>query len=252
MNKLMRLSVVTAFAVGLGLAGSAQAALVSITGGSATGSSPSGNSVLGPAGITFAGGSIIKNGTLRIGGDDVTLTLYFVGSESGWNDQIRLGNTEGASLYHTENFGAGGGLNPTPDTAIGSVTQDAGRANLRFYWTNPTPDKLLVRNGYSPPLISGQGRASLAFAYLNEFDQIVSDPTNRILVLLDDAFEIIPTRLRRLRRNPDGLDARAAACGCVAAALGSSRVRRRRSAAQDRDRLNPALNPGSIDCHLAE
>ena len=74
------------------------------------------------------------------------------------------------------------------------MTQDAGRANLRFYWTNPTPDKLLVRNGYSPPLISGQGRAGLAFAYLNEFDQIVSDPTNRILVLLSDAFGYHPDR----------------------------------------------------------
>mgnify|MGYP006384314051 CR=1 FL=1 len=188
MNKLTRLSTLAAFAVGLGLAAPAQAALVSITGGSATGSLPSGNSVLGPAGITFAGGSIIKNGTLRISEDDVTLTLYFVGSESGWNDQIRLGNTAGPALYHTESFGAAGGLNPTPDTAIGSVTQDHGRANLRFYWTNPNPDKLLVKNGYWPPLISGQGRASLAFAYLNEFDQIVSTPTNRILVLLDDAF----------------------------------------------------------------
>lgn len=194
MNRMTRLSALAAFAVSLGLAGPAQAALVSITGGSATGSLPSGNSVLVPAGITFAGGSIIKNGTLRIGEDDVTLTLYFVGSESGWNDQIRLGNTAGSPLYHSENFGTAGGLNPTPDTAIGSVTQDTGRADLRFYWTNPTPDKLLVRNGYSPPLISGQGRASLAFAFLNEFDQIVSDPTNRILVLLDDAFGRHPDR----------------------------------------------------------
>ena len=195
MNKLTRLSTLAAFAVGLGLAAPAQAALVSITGGSATGSLPSGNSVLGPAGITFAGGSIIKNGTLRIGEDDVTLTLYFVGSESGWNDQIRLGNTAGAPLYHTETFGAGaGGGVHNPEISIGSVTQDAGRANLRFYWTNPNPDKLLVKNGYSPPLISGQGRASLAFAYLNELDQIVKDPTNRILVLLDDAFGHHPDR----------------------------------------------------------
>lgn len=176
----------------LGIAAPASAALVTITGGSGSTSVPSGNSVLGLAGITFNGGSIRRDGTLRItSSSDVIMTLYFVGSESGWNDQIRLDDDRAGfpTLTHTEPFGAGtGGINGSPDTAIGQVVQEPGRADIRFYWTDPNPDKFMVRNGsYPAPSISGNGRASLAFAYLNDLDQIVSGATNRILVLLDDS-----------------------------------------------------------------
>lgn len=185
--------VLMAAAAMLGMAAPSHAALVSITGGSALNSIPTGNSVLGPAGITFAGGSIWQGGTLNITAPDaVTMTLYFVGSESGWNNQIRLDDDRAGvpTLRHTENFVAGtGGFYAAPYQLIGEVVQNPGVADIRFFWTDPNPDKFLVRNGSSAPWLgNGNGRASLAFAFLNELNEIVADPTNRILVLLDDAF----------------------------------------------------------------
>ena len=180
----------------LGLAAPAGAALVSITGGSGLGSTPSGNDVLGPAGIGFAGGQIWRGGTLRItSAQAVVMSLYFVGSESGWRDRIRLDDDRPGvpTLVHTDEFGAGTGgvYNPipySPGKPIGQVQQNPGVADIKFYWADPDPDKLMVSNGSWAPSISGHGRASLAFAYLNEFDEIVSDATNRILVMLNDSF----------------------------------------------------------------
>ena len=200
MNRLTRLSALAAFAVGLGLAGSAQAALVSITGGSSIGI-PSGNNVLGsPSGITRASppyrGSIIKNGTLNITSPGVTLTLYDVGSESGWQDQIRLGNTSGSTLTDLDNYGAGSGgvHNPSPFQFVGSVTQNAGVADIEFWRNIPTPSGFQVENGSSPHLMSGNGYASIAFAYLSDANRIVNYATNRILVLLDDGYSTRPDK----------------------------------------------------------
>ena len=240
MNKLTRLSALAAFAVGLGLAGSAQAALVSITGGTSIGI-PSSNNTLPLAGIGVAavnGGSIIRNGTLNITSPDVTLTLYDVGSESGWKDKIRLGNTSGSMLYDYDDFVAGTGGVHSPFQLVGSVTQNAGVADIEFWRRTSSSHVFQVENGNSPRQMSGGGIASIAFAYLSDANQIVNYATNRILVMLDDGYSSTSRQgLRRLRRDPGGLDARAAAGGCVAAALGSRRVRRRRSASQGRDRL---------------
>ena len=197
MNKKSILRILAATLAMLGIAAPASAALVSITGGSALASVPSGNSVLTPAGITFGGGSIWRGGTLNItSAAAVNMTLYFVGSEAGWKNQIRLDDDRNnvPTLWHTETFGSGTGGVHNPDQFIGQVVQNPGVADIRFYWTDPNPDKFIARNGNTPPSISGHGRASLAFAYLNDLDQIVSYATNRILVMLDDSYGRHPDR----------------------------------------------------------
>ena len=196
MNRLTRLSALAAFAVGLGLAGSAQAALVSITGGG-TIAIPSSNNTLPLAGIGVAavnGGSIIKNGTLNITSPDVTLTLYDVGSESAWKEQIRLGNTSGPSLRDYEYFGAGtGGVN-NPFQLVGSVTQNGLVADIAFWRRTSSSHVFQVENGNSPRQMSSGGIASIAFAYLSDANQIVNYATNRILVMLDDGYSSHPDK----------------------------------------------------------
>ncbi|MGB5133154.1 MAG: hypothetical protein WBO00_11090, partial [Steroidobacteraceae bacterium] len=68
-----------------------------------------------------------------------------------------------------------------------SVTQNSGVANVEFWAMNLDPDVRIVLNGQSPMMmVPGFGYASIAYAYLDDNNQIVSDPTNRILVLLED------------------------------------------------------------------
>ena len=165
----------------------AHAAFVSITGGTASGV-PASNDVLGPAGIGSGGGSIMLNGTLNITSAGVSLKLFDVGSESLWQDQIRLGNTSGPTLRDKDNFGAGAGGVHSPFQDFAPVTQNPGAAAISFYRTSPGPTTFLVSNGSSPhSLSSGLGSASIAFAYLSDANRIVSGATNRILVLLDDS-----------------------------------------------------------------
>jgi len=186
LKSLLSVSVV-ALVTAAGLVSPAQAALVSITGGTPS-TIPANNDVLGPAGIGSAGGSLILNGTLEILSDDVVLELYDVGSESLWQDQIRLGNTSGSTLKDKDNFGAGTGGVHSPFQDFDPVTQDEGAAKISFYRTSPGPSTFLVSNGGSPhSLSSGLGSASIAFAYLSDTNQVVSEATNRILVLLDDS-----------------------------------------------------------------
>jgi hypothetical protein len=176
------------------IAAPAEAALVSISGGTQVTSIPqgnSGNSVLGQAGIGFAGGQIWVDGTLDNLEAGVTLTLYDVGSESHWRNEIRLANTSGKVLKDKDNFANGStGVftnGPPPFELVGSVTQNSGLAKFEFWAMNLNPDVKIVLNGQSPMMmVSGHGYASIALAYLNDTNQIVSDPTNRILVLLED------------------------------------------------------------------
>lgn len=196
MNKLTRLSALAAFAVGLGLAGSAQAALVSITGSTSIGIPPS-NNTLPLAGIGVAavnGGSIIRNGTLNITSPGVTLTLYDVGSESGWKDKIRLGNTSGSMLYDYDDYVAGTGGVHSPFQLVGSVTQNAGVADIEFWRRTSSSHVFQVENGNSPRQMSGGGIASIAFAYLSDANKIVNYATNRILVMLDDGYSSHPDK----------------------------------------------------------
>ncbi|MDH5176835.1 MAG: hypothetical protein OEX15_09250, partial [Gammaproteobacteria bacterium] len=91
--RVRTLSAVLAFFAAMSFLAPAQAAVLSIRGGTPVDSIPQGNSgniVLAQAGIGFAGGQIWVDGTLDILADDVTLTLYDVGSESHWVNQIRL------------------------------------------------------------------------------------------------------------------------------------------------------------------
>jgi len=177
--------------------------LVCISGGSSVNSIPTGNSVLAAAGIGFASGSargrIWQDGKLVIkAAEGATITVYDVGSESGWTNQIRLGNEAGPVLKDVDNYGSGNGGVHHPFDLVGSVTQDKGVANIEFWRTNPScspPSKCFqVENGKSPHLMSGNGIASIAFAYLSEANRIVNYVTNRILVMLDDGASKHPDR----------------------------------------------------------
>jgi PASTA domain len=181
-------------AMSLAAPAQAQTAALSISGGTAVDSIPqgtSGNIVLEQAGIGFAGGQIWIDGTLDILSDEVTLTLYDVGSESHWVNQIRLATRNGGSLRDKDNFyrGTTGVFTngPPPGQLVGSVTQLSGVARFEFWQMYPYPDALIVVNGQSPMMmIEGYGYASIALAYLSDTYQIVNEPTNRILVLLED------------------------------------------------------------------
>ena len=180
-------------AVAAGLAEPAMAAGFLINGGTATNAIPqgtSGHSVLGQAGIGFADGSIWVDATLRNEGD-IALTVFDVGSESAWKDQIRLLNsTTNTGITDNDDHLAGTtGVfvnGSAPFQTVASLTQSSGVTNLRFWRVQPDPDVRLVVNGQSPSSVAGSGSASLAFAYLDDTYQIVSGPTNRILVLLED------------------------------------------------------------------
>jgi hypothetical protein len=187
-------SVLTAVVATMSLASPAEAAMVSISGGTRIDSIPqgsSGNIVLEQAGIGFDGGEIWVDGTLD-NLSDVTLTLYDVGSESHWRNQIRLGNRSGTKvLRDSDDFyrGTTGVFThgPAPFQLVGSVPQKPGLANFEFWRLNPNPDYQIVVNGQSPMMmVPGYGYASIALAYLSDTNQIVSGPTNRILVLLED------------------------------------------------------------------
>ena len=177
-----------------GIAPGALAAELSINGGTGVDFIPqgsSGNSVLTQAGIEFAGGKIWVDGTLHNLGNQVTLTLYDVGSESDWKNQIRLGNNGNEQLRDNDDHADGTSGNfthgPAPFALVGSVNQSAGITKILFWRVNPNPDVKIVVNGQSPMMmVPTFGYASIALAYLNDSYQIVNGPTNRILVMLED------------------------------------------------------------------
>lgn len=192
---MRRLGVVAllCLAVTAGFAERAHAGSFRISGGTATTTLPegsSGHSVLGQAGIGFAGGELWVDARLRNDGD-IAMTLYDVGSESAWKDQIRLLNSAtSTSVTDKDDHDAGTtGVfvnGSAPFQRVGSLTQNSGLTNMRFFRVQPKPDTKLVVNGKSPSAVAGSGSSSLAFAYLDETYQIVAGPTNRILVLLED------------------------------------------------------------------
>lgn len=192
--RVRTIGALTAVVATMSLATTAAAAVVSISGGTRVDTIPqgnSGNSVLGQAGIGFAGGEIWVDGTLdNLTG--VTLTLYDVGSESHWRNFIHLGNTSGKTLRdrddHTRGSEGDFTNGPLPGQLVGSVTQNAGLADIWFTrLIGQEPELTTVINGQSPMMnVPGYGYASIAYAYLNESYQIVSGPTDRILVLLED------------------------------------------------------------------
>ena len=118
--------------------------------------------------------------------------LFDVGSESHWINEIRLANTSGNELpglgrplpwRHRRVYER---LIPVPGGRIG-LPRRSGIASFEFRRMDPTPEYQTVVNGQSPMMmVPGYGFASIALAYLNDTNQIVSDPTNRILVLLED------------------------------------------------------------------
>lgn len=180
----------------------AQAALVTIDCGSTCYSSrPQNNYVLGAAGISYTNGSYASrsyaqiNGTLRILEDNVRLTFYDVGSESGWTDtlQVYIGGV-GGGFTDEDDFGSAGGVH-TPFQNAGSVIADHGVADIEFWRSTPLPAVLLVANGNSPHDVPGSsnGFARIAFAYLSG-NQIVNYATDRILVLLDDGYSKNPDK----------------------------------------------------------
>jgi hypothetical protein len=168
--------------------------IMSISGGEPRDTIPQGNSgniVLQQAGIGFAGGQILVDGTLSSIANNVTLTLYDVGSESHWRNEITLNNTSGKKLRDKDDFfrGSSGTFThgPAPFALVGSVTQNSGVLEFEFWRKAPDPEYQIVVNGQSPMMMVPEyGFASIALAYLSDTNQIVSGPTNRILILLED------------------------------------------------------------------
>jgi hypothetical protein len=191
--RIRTVSALTAVIATMSLAIPAEAATVSISGGTRVNSIPqgnSGNSVLGQAGIGFAGGEIWVDGTLD-NLSDVTLTLYDVGSESHWRNFIWLGNTSGKTLRDRDDHTRRCTVctnGSAPFQLVGSVTQNSGLADFWFSrLVGDEPELTTVVNGQSPMMmVPGYGYASIALAYLSDTNQIVSGPTDRILVLLED------------------------------------------------------------------
>jgi hypothetical protein len=191
--RIRTVSALTAVIVTMSLAAPAVAATVSISGGTRVSSIPqgnSGNSVLGQAGIGIAGGEIWVDGSLD-NLSDVTLTLYDVGSESHWRNFIELSNTSGQKLRDRDDHTRRCTVctnGSAPFQLAGSVTQESGLTSIEFSrLVGQEPELTTVVNGQSPMMnVPGYGYASIAFAYLSSTNQIVSGPTDRILILLED------------------------------------------------------------------
>jgi hypothetical protein len=164
-------------------ASQARAAMVSIEGGVAS-ALPARNDVVHAAGVTMGGGSVWINGTLTLAGT-ARLQWQDLGSESAYVNLVRLGNLAGPALVDVDDFGAGAGGVHSPWGEAGSVTQSAGIVDLRFSRSVTHGTRLLIANG----ITTGRGSPSLAqiaFAYLDDANQIVAHATSRVLVLLDD------------------------------------------------------------------
>ena len=133
----------------------ADAALLSLTDGKSF-KTPSKNDVL------ETGTTLLDNATLSTTENDVKLTFYFRGSESGFKNTLNVGGPDGEK--HTE-------VDKSPASWSGSVTQ-----------ASPGPvDMFFTSSGFSGELEPGQGdiSKSIAFAYLAEDE-------NTVLFALDD------------------------------------------------------------------
>ncbi len=176
-----------------GFAATAQATNVSISGGTVVDTIPqgtSGNTVLGPAGIELGGGPIYIDGTLDVLGQGARITLYDVGSESHWINEIWMfDKTTKKRVKDKDDFyrGTTGVFVHTPFQLAMTVTQPSGVARMGFWRRYPDPDYETVINGQSPMMmVPGYGYASIALAYLDDANRIVTGPTDRILLLHED------------------------------------------------------------------
>lgn len=176
-----------------GCAATAQAGIVSISGGVAVNEIPqgtSGNIVLAQAGITMADGPIYVDGTLDVLGKGARFTLYDVGSESHWVNEIWLWDkTTKKRIKDKDDFyrGTTGVFVHTPFQLAMTVSQPSGVARFGFWRRFPKPDYETVLNGQSPMMmVPNYDYASIALAYLDDQNRIVTGPTDRILVLLED------------------------------------------------------------------
>jgi len=153
----------------------ASAALLQISGGSTITTSASGtnkNDVLG-------GGVQMQDNAAITATAPVILTFYFLGSESGYTNTLRVGG----SLSHAE---PANGLQTYPSawpgTKLFSYTMNAGGSvPMRF-----------TSSGFSGTLLPGGGDAvkSIAFAYLSCLTGPgcwSTTPSDRVLFALDDS-----------------------------------------------------------------
>lgn len=162
--------------MGLGLAGTAQAALLSISGGTAgitSGSAPNKNDVVG-AGVAY-----LDNAALSASGA-ADLNFYFLGSESGFDNRLNLGGGFG----HTEP-GNGSQSYPSPWPGQFLTTISLSGAGAVPMW--------FTSSGFAGNLTPGGGNASrsIAFSYLNCVTGAgcaqTQTATNIVLFMLDDS-----------------------------------------------------------------
>lgn len=153
---------------------SAQAALLAISGGTlgtTSSTAPNKNDVLG------GGVSYLDNATLSVT-QDVTLEFWFLGSESGYNNTLRLSN----GFSYTEPSNGGQTYpSPWPGNLLTSINVSAGSA-VPMYFTS---------SGFSGSVAPGTGVGrSIAFAYLTCLTGATcaetTDATNMVLFMFDD------------------------------------------------------------------
>jgi hypothetical protein len=164
MNRKFALAVTLAAGVALAPV-AADAAFLNLTNGTSF-DTPSGNNVLG------SGTTLLDNATLATTEDDVTLTFYFLGSESGYKNTL---NVDGGTHTEADKYPASW----PGSSVVGPVTQaSAGPVDLFF-----------TSSGFSGQLEPGQvdTSKSIAFAYLaNTSGAISTTPTDIVLFALDD------------------------------------------------------------------
>ena len=151
-----KFALIVTLAAGTALAPmAADAALLRLTDGTPFKTSSKNN-------VLETGTTLLDNATLSTTENDVKLTFYFLGSESGFKNTLNIGGPDGEK--HTE-------VDKSLASWSGSVTQDS-----------PGPvDMFFTSSGFSGKLEPGQGdiSKSIAFGYLTEDE-------NTVLFALDD------------------------------------------------------------------
>jgi len=151
---------------------SANASLLSISGGSGIVTPPS-NNVLG------TGQNLWDNATLSTTAADTILTFYFWGSESGFDNTLNVNFPPLKTHTETDNATTGTPFIPFPgfgSPLFSGTLASAGAVPMSF--TGPYGS---VGNG------TGNADRSIAFAYINEAGTVVEGPTNIALFALDDS-----------------------------------------------------------------
>jgi hypothetical protein len=168
MNRKFALTVT--LAAGMALAPmAADAAFLTLTNGTSF-DTPSGNNVVG------ARTTLLDNAGLSTTQNDVKLTFYFLGSESGFNNTLNVGGGTHTGVDNSPNPASWPG-----SLVIGPVTQ-ASAGSVDMFFTS---------SGFSGQLEPGLGDTSknIAFAYLANTSgaTISATPTDIVLFALDDS-----------------------------------------------------------------